>query len=78
MDSNFWKGVIYGIGGMVVFLVFMNLWGWVPWLLLAAGGAYGYYRITNKKPPSLSDPANKARQLAEEVDKRIEELTRKR
>ena len=78
MNWSFWKGVLVGVGGLLLAGVLMNALGWMPWLLLGAGGIYAYYRYTNKTPPSLSDPANKARELVDEVDKRIDELRRKR
>ena len=78
MDGSFWKGVIVGVGGLLLLSMFMSIWGWVPWLLLGAGGAYAYYRFSNKQPPSLSDPASKVREIADEVDKRIDELRNRR
>lgn len=77
MNWSFWKGVLVGVGGLLFLSMFMSLWGWVPWLLLGAGGVYGYYRLTRKQSPMLEDN-DRIRQLTDEVDKRLEELRRGR
>ncbi|MEM7675001.1 MAG: hypothetical protein AAF449_03260 [Myxococcota bacterium] len=74
MDKNFWKGVLVGAGGLFVLSFVMSYLGVLPWILLGAGGVYGYYRITKKSPDQLPDPSSKVQQISEEVDRRIKEF----
>ena len=78
MNWSFIKGVLTGVGGLLLFFWITSVAGWVPWLLLGAGGAYAFYRVSKSNPESLEDPASKARQIVDEVDKRIDDFRRSR
>ncbi|MEO1337665.1 MAG: hypothetical protein AAFV29_18620 [Myxococcota bacterium] len=56
----------------------MSYLGVLPWILLGAGGVYGYYRLSQKSSDQLKGPSSKVRQISEEVDRRIEEFKNSR